>query len=109
MIPGKLYKCPKNYLLVYPSKEKAAAATERSDPTAAVPAAKMVALVHQRRATALAEAAFWSKRLNCKVRYSEPEEVFMYLEQKDKFIHVLFGEKQGWIINKSWLEIERIK
>jgi len=32
----------------------------------------------------------------------------MVLKQKDEFAHVLFGEKQGWVVNQDWLEIEQV-
>jgi len=104
MRSGKLYKCSKHYLLVYPSKDKAtSAAQEAWAPETATSASTAVAA-----AVAAAEVRvdYWSKELNCKVRYSEPGEVFMVLKQKNEFTHVLFGEKQGWIINQDWLEIE---
>ena len=88
---GKLYKCSKYYLLIYPSIEKIRAASSLS--AAWTPAA----------------AAYWSEQLSCKVRCSEPDEIFMCLEQENQFIHALFGEKQGWIINEEWLKIERVK
>ena len=50
----------------------------------------------------------WSRKLECKVHLSEPNEVFMCLGQENTFVHVLFGEKQGWIIYKDWLKIERV-
>jgi len=115
---GKLYKCSKYWLLFYPTEETARAA-QRSTVQAA--SASGTAPPQDRAAAAGAvapwpgalvaetEAAYWSKRLNCKVGYGKPEEVFMVLKQKDEFAHVLFGEKQGWIINKNWLEIKRIK
>lgn len=94
---GKLYRCSKHYLMIYPtavacSAEKGVAATSR------------LSLV-----TATIWAEIWSEQLNCKVRFSEPNEIFMCLEQENSFVHVLFSEKQGWIRNESRLEIERIK
>jgi len=100
MTPGKLYSCTGYYLLIYPSKDKATTAEDGD---------VVEATAGNRPGRTVWRADFWSKRLNCTVRYSEPEEVFMCLEQKDKFAHVLFGEKQGWIINQDWLNIEKVK
>lgn len=98
---GKLYKCSKCYLLIYPSIEKAAATA-----AAATGWSAWTTWLGGDRRRAV---AYWSKKANCKVRFSELEEVFMCLKQEGKYVHALFGEKQGWIINKKWLKIERIK
>jgi len=29
--------------------------------------------------------------------------------EEERYLNVLFGDKQGWIINRYWLGIERIK
>jgi len=107
MIPGKLYKCPKYFLLFYPSKDKAADSLR----VAVARAARMGATaVHEAAiGPASSVADWWSRKLNCKVRYSEPNEVFLCLEHEDEFAHVLFGEKQGWIINQDWLNIVGLK
>lgn len=55
---------------------------------------------------------YWSEILNCTVRCSEPNEIFMFLEEKivdnQKYLNILFGDKQGWIFYRKWLEIEKI-
>jgi len=111
MIPGKLYKCPKYWLLFYPTEDKAWTATLTPDLAPLAAAASSVPRGTALETAAVAawareHAAWWSRKLSCTVRYSEPGEVFLCLENKDKLTHVLFGEKQGWIINKRWLEIE---
>ncbi len=99
--PGKLYKCPEYFLMIYPSKEKAAACTWA-----------MTARTSAR--SAARRSAYWTEQLNCRVDYSKPGEIFMLLERDGIFLHVLFGEKQeagrsgptlGWIIYKDWLNI----
>jgi len=89
---GKLYKCPEYFLIIYPTREKA-----ETETTAAFAWA----------------ARYWSEELGCSVRYSEPNEIFIFLKkeiiEEQKYINVLFGDKQGWIIHKNWMEIERVK
>ncbi len=87
--------------MVFPSKEKASAAADRTLAGAylASPASD------SNRAHRADWAAHWSKILNCQVRYSIPGEVFMVLEKDEIFLHVLFGKKQGWIVYKDWLKI----
>ncbi len=86
---GKLYKCPEYSLMIYPSKEKAIMAWYHvTDP----------AYMHQ-------PPAFWSITLSCKVHCSRPEEIFMLLEQNYQFLHVLFGDRQGWIVFRDWMNI----
>jgi len=98
MIPGKLYSCTDYCLLFYPTEETVASAARWSI---------------QLPATAIAEATtadWWSRKLNCKVHYSEPGEVFMPLNTEDRVcLKILGANIQGWIVAKDWLEIERIK
>jgi hypothetical protein len=90
---GQLYKCSKYFLLIYPSKK----AANRGWTSAGASVGSTAGM------------AYWSKKLNCQVRFSEPNETFMLLKQEDMFLNVLFGEKQGWIINEDWLEIKHVK
>ncbi len=115
LIPGKLYKTAEYFLLVYPTKEKAALAVEapataafaRSpSATTTIASAAMVAPAGASSAGATAWGDYWSKQLNCQVCYSELGELFMFLERNGVYLHVLFGDKQGWIIYDSWLHIE---
>ncbi len=89
--PGKLYKLPEFYMLVYPSKEKAATA-----------AAEVLVLGATTDASISFLATYWSRELKCQVRYSIPGEIFMFLGRDGEFLNVLFGDKQGWIIYKGW-------
>ncbi len=96
--PGELYKCPEYFLLIYPTKEKV------------TPASNAVAARTARRSAASRaadrEADYWSKELDCQVRFSEPGEIFMVLKNCGETLQVLFGDKQGWIIYRDWLNIE---
>ncbi len=90
-IKGKLYKDDHASFLVFSSKKKLN--------LIGIPAGTAGA-----QAPKTAES--WSKILGCQVRYSEPGEIFMFLEQDGDLLYVLFGDKQGWIINKNWMKIE---
>ena len=96
---GKLYKCPGFHLLVYPTATKAAVAVE--DPPS-------VGSTSWTRASHFAD--YWSKELNCKVRYSNPEDPMMFIEGKEingqRFSKFLFPEFEGWVIWDYWLEFE---
>jgi len=93
---GKLYKCSNSHLLIYPNAELVAALrTGTGNGTGDS-----------------YDASYWSEELNCTVRCSKPNEIFMFIEGKIikevKCSNVLFGDKQGWIINKYWLRFKRI-
>jgi len=114
---GKLYKCSDHLLMIYPTRENAAAAAQAEDvPATCEQAAWAVAwcsAAEQAAAAAVAWAArYWSEELNCTVCYSEPDEIFIFIKEEiieeHKYLNVLFGDKQGWIICKNWLRIERI-
>ena len=89
------YKCKDWHLLVYPSKEKAAATAgwEPANSTA---------------------AEYWSKELNCKVDYSEKNSIFLVLEidepsnEKNVFIKILFKDELGWAIFQHWMTLEEV-
>jgi len=110
---GKLYKCSKHLLMIYPTRENAmlAASVER-DRCSSLGLAPWCAVARARRAAALA-ASYWSDRLSCSVRYNKPNEIFIFLKEKTvkehKYLNVLFGDKQGWIVYEDWLRIERVK
>jgi len=118
---GKLYKCSDHLLMIYPTRENAVAGNSVAPlwgygtTVAAVVAARPTAVVaaHRTELTTAAWAAiYWSKKLGCSVSYSEPNEIFIFLKkeiiEEQKYINVLFGDKQGWIICKNWLRFERV-
>jgi len=115
---GKLYKCSKHLLMIYPTREIAATlevaaaafgAATRASP-ASMAAAAFAAMT--RASSAVWAASYWSKELNCTVRYSEQNEIFIFIKEEiieeQKYLNVLFGDKQGWIVYKDWMEIERV-
>ncbi len=99
--PGKLYKCSEHFLMIYPSKEKAALAGGTR--------ARSASVVDVDGPLWAAEwANYWSNILYCKVQVSQSNEIFMFLEKDGKYLHVLFGEVQGWIIYENWVKIKEI-
>ncbi len=106
--PGKLYRCPKLYLIIYPSEETATRLG------AALWATWRDANAARARADALTK--IFGPQAGHQVCFSEPGEIFMLLEVKNKiYLNVLFGEKQeagrpgptlGWIIYERWLNIK---
>jgi len=102
---GKLYKCPNSGLLIYPSTHPVVSYSSQTSPPGW--SASSVYL-----GTPETVVKYWSEILNCTVRCSEPNEIFMFLEEKivdnQKYLNILFGDKQGWIFYRKWLEIEKI-
>lgn len=97
---GKLYGCQKYYLMIFPTAITAAELAEDG----------RTSFAHDAQLIGAAAAAdFWSKELNCKVQYSNPNDIFMIVDQKQIdnqiYIKILCGEKLGWIILKDWVEI----
>jgi hypothetical protein len=85
---GKLYQVKKYYWMLYPLKDKAAAAV-----SAAV-AATAAAVA----ATAAAAAAYYSEKYNCYVSYISPNSIFVFLEKDEKVIKILSTNGEvGWI------------
>jgi len=107
---GKLYKCSDHYILIYPTREKAASSSAVW--TVAGRSASASRNSWAAAATAAWAASYWSEELGCSVRCSEPNEIFIFLKEEiieeQKYINVLFGDKQGWIVYKDWMEIERV-
>jgi len=107
---GKLYKCLSRGLLFYPNWLTVLKAAElrRLECAGGGGAGEYIVSDITKRHI----IAYWSDVLGCTVRYSEPDEIFMFFEERvsnnQKHLNVLFGDKQGWIIYKDWLEIERV-
>jgi hypothetical protein len=94
---GKLYKCSKYCLLIFPSKNKARAASTTK--------AGVQCTTAETAMEASSWGYYWSEQLNCRIYYSDPKEIFMFLKQEKEFLNVLFGDIQGWVVNETWLEI----
>ena len=95
---GKLYIC-EYFLLLYPDWVAAADAVA----AAAAPAA-----ARRAGAAAAADAAYWSKRLEKPVYYTEKNIPLLVLNNKKEYVEVLVEEKVGWIMVDDWLGIKEI-
>jgi len=97
---GKLYKCPEYYLLIY--------STTLGSPRRLTSISR---LSKGNRGPIPRIVQYWSDILGCTVRCSEPNEIFVFLKEEiikgERYINVLFGDKQGWIVCKNWLEIRK--
>ena len=103
---GKLYICEEFFLLLYPDQETAAAAV----PISAVAGPSLF-----RRRTALtaaavvaADATYWTKKLGKSVSYTDKNTPLLSLNNKEKYVEVLAGDRKGWIIVEDWLGIKEI-
>ena len=94
---GKLYNC-EYFLLLYPDWDAAADAVAAA---ASVGAATAVG-------AAAADAAYWSKRLEKPVYYTEKNIPLLVLNNKKEYVEVLVEEKVGWIMVDDWLGIKEI-
>ena len=88
---GKLYRCEKYYLLLYPDPDTAALGHY-----VAVDGAPA------------SDAAQWSNQLGKPVRYADKNTPLLVLNSKDKCVEVLAGDKTGWIVCNKWLNIKEI-
>ena len=93
---GKLYTCEKYCLMLYPDPETA-------DVRSALEAGGRSALD-----AAAASAAYWSKRFGKPISYAEKNIPLLVLNNEEKYVEVLAGDKKGWIIDQDWLEIKEI-
>lgn len=87
---GKLYICEKFFLLLYPDKE--AAATARAGACS----------------FAVAHATYWTRKLGKSVSYTDKNIPLLSLNNKEKYVEVLAGDRKGWIIVEDWLGIKEI-
>ena len=95
---GKLYICEEFFLLLYPDQETCAAAA--FDRTAAVATAAFD------RTAAL--ATYWTRKLGKSVSYTDKNIPLLSLNNKEKYVEVLAGDRKGWIIVEDWLELKEI-
>jgi hypothetical protein len=98
---GKLYSCSEYFLMFYPDKDTAAAAsaalaTTATDAGTTAPAAA-------------AYASAWTMELGKPVSYCYPLTPLLVLSVDKKYVEVLAGDRKGWIINEDWLEIKEIR
>jgi len=101
---GKLYKLSGWRFMIYPTppaaKKASMTMTAWSSSTAWTASG------------AVANTKYWSDILNCTVRCSEPDEIFIFLEEEtimeQRCLNILFGDKQGWIVYEGCLNIEKV-
>ena len=92
---GKLYICEEFFLLLFPCQETAAAARS--------------ALTAPRRTAAdraAADTDYWSNRFGKPVLYAKKNIPLLILNNREKYIEVLAGDRKGWIIVEDWLGIK---
>jgi hypothetical protein len=99
----KLYVCEQYYLMLYPDKETATAAS-----SAALAATATATTDAATPAIAATAAAYWSKRFDKPVNYCNPETPLLVLNTEQEYVEVLAGDKVGWIINEDSLNIKDI-
>ena len=93
---GKLYICEEYFLLLYPDQE------------ACADAAAVTAIGSGGTVTAGAHAAYWSRKLGKSVSYTDKNIPILSLNNKEKYVEVLAGDRKGWIIYQDWLELKEI-
>jgi hypothetical protein len=91
METGKLYICEEYFLLLYPDPETATAAGS-SDV----------------RADAADAADYWSNRFGKPVLYAKKNIPLLILNNREKYVEVLAGDRKGWIIFNDYLNIKEI-
>ncbi len=85
--PGKLYRFSDEYSVrVFPTKE-----------LANMPASNAPSSVQEE---------YWAKRAKCQLRFGEPGDIFMLLKRDGRFLHILLGEKEGWISYIKWGRVD---
>lgn len=90
---GKLYICEEYFLLLYPDPDTALAGAI-ADLFSPVPA--------------VAHAAFWTRKLGKSVSYTEKKVPLLVLNNREKYVEVLAGDRKGWIIFNDYLNIKEI-
>lgn len=89
---GKLYICEEFFLLLYPDKE---AAGHRPLAVGSADAAA-------------GSAAYWTRKLGKSVSYTDKNIPLLSLNNKEKYVEVLAGDRKGWIVVEDWLGIKEI-
>ena len=98
MEAGKRYICEEYFLLLYPDQEACATADRRAE---VAPAAGATAALR-------ADAAYWTRKLGKSVSYTDKNIPLLVLNNKEKYVEVLAGDRKGWIIVEDWLELKEI-
>jgi len=94
MEAGKLYLCEKYFLLLYPDQETASGRS---------------ATAFEGLGTAVGAATYWTRKLGKSVSYTDKNIPLLSLNNKEKYVEVLAGDRKGWIIVEDWLGIKEIQ
>ena len=94
---GKLYLCEEFFLLLYPDQEAAAVV---------LVAVSSVARIEH---SAAGHSTYWTKKLGKSVLYAKKNIPLLSLNNKEKYVEVLAGDRKGWIIVEDWLGIKEIQ
>ena len=92
METGKLYICEEYFLLLFPDPETATT-------------------VHVECGDAASYAAstdYWSNRFGKPVLYAKKNIPLLILNNREKYVEVLAGDRKGWIVIEDWLELKEI-
>ena len=100
---GKLYICEQYFLLLYPDQEASAAAAHYHA-AARTSAAAADEEVH----SAAGQSTYWSRKLGKPVLYAKKNIPLLILNNREKYVEVLAGDRKGWIIYQDWLELKEI-
>ena len=100
---GKLYLCEDYSLLLYPDPETAAATESTAAATVAIATAPSAST-----ARADAAAAYWTRKLGKSVSYTDKNIPLLILNNREKYVEVLAGDRKGWIIFNDYLNIKEI-
>ena len=112
---GKLYICEEYYLLLYPDRATAATADAATGAvyTAAAAALRPPTPPGSPSPFGLADpasgAAFWTRELGKSVLSAKKNIPILSLNNKEKYVEVLAGDRKGWIIVEDWLGIKEIQ
>lgn len=101
---GKLYSCEDYFLMLYPDQEAAFTAARAGTGGAPPPSTTGAA----ENAAAERAAGLWSNRLGKPVLYAKKNIPLLILNNREKYVEVLVGDKKGWIIYQDWLELKEI-
>ncbi|RJQ25428.1 hypothetical protein C4565_08385 [Candidatus Parcubacteria bacterium] len=113
---GKLYRCPEFCLLVYPTAKKARIADNAigAIPGALVGNSLETLPIQYQYSNMLTKISYWSEKFRCQLRHTNPDDVFLFLGKSfvpktgQVFLKFLFGNFEGWVIQKDYVKFERI-
>jgi hypothetical protein len=108
MEAGKLYICEEYFLLLYPDPETATAVGHGVAPAAAVAVVAAAAAGGTAEAAAADTADYWSNRFGKPVLYAKKNIPLLILNNREKYVEVLAGDRKGWIIFNDYLNIKEI-